>query len=82
MAGNEAYIDWWLLQQFPGRTLEELDTLDWVRLQRAMEVDRIVESERRRQAYIRAGGEMEVSKDDFRMWAHHDKLTGDGDGRY
>ena len=51
VAQNEAYIDWWLLQRFPGKTLEELDNVDWLRLQRAMEVDRIVESEQRRNAY-------------------------------
>ena len=33
------------MQKFPGRTLEELDNLDWLRLQRALEVGRIVEIE-------------------------------------
>ena len=80
-AGNEAYIDWWLLQRFPGKTLEELDDVDWARLQRAMEVDRIVESERRRRAYIEAGGQADITKDDARMWEYHDRLVGD-DGRY
>jgi hypothetical protein len=81
VADNEAYIDWWLLQRFPGRTLEELDAVDWLRLQRAMEVDRIVEAEQRRLAYIEAGGEGEVDDDDWRMWEHHDRLLGvKGDG--
>ncbi len=33
------------MQTFPGRTLEELDRIDWLRLQRALEVGRIVELE-------------------------------------
>jgi hypothetical protein len=76
VSDNEAYIDWWLLQRFPGRTLEELDAVDWLRLQRAMEVDRIVETEQRRRAYVESGGEMDVDSDDLRMWGHHDKLLG------
>lgn len=47
MAENREYLDWYLMQKFPGRTLEELDTLDWLRLQRALEVGRIVELEQR-----------------------------------
>lgn len=42
---NREYFDWLLLQKFPGRTLEELDRIDWLRLQRAWEVGRIVELE-------------------------------------
>jgi hypothetical protein len=76
VAENEAYIDWWLLEKFPGRTLEELDGVDWLRLQRAMEVDRIVEAEQRRLAYIESGGEGEPDADDLRMWEHHDRLLG------
>jgi hypothetical protein len=65
-----------LLQRFPSRTLEELDGVDWLRLQRAMEVDRIVESEQRRKAYVDSGGAGDVDDDDWRMWAHHDRLLG------
>jgi hypothetical protein len=35
------------MQKFPGRTLEELDGMDWLRLQRALEVGRIVEAEQK-----------------------------------
>lgn len=83
MAQNEAYIDWWLLQKFPNRTLEELDDVDWIRLQRAMEVDRVVESEQRRNAYyLKLFPKQESSgdapdRDDLRMWVHHDKLVGE-----
>ena len=53
--------------------------MDWLRLQRAMEVDRIVESEQRRIAWDEAGRRTEdgaIDPDDLRMWAHHDKLLG------
>ena len=42
---NRDYLDWWLMQRFPGRTLEELDNVDWLRLRRAYEVGRIVDIE-------------------------------------
>ena len=45
LAQNREYLDFWLMQKFPGRTLEELDRIDWLRLQRALEVGRIVELE-------------------------------------
>lgn len=37
----DAYWDAWLLRQFPGRTLEELDNIDWTRLARALHVREI-----------------------------------------
>ena len=80
VAQNEAYIDWWLLQRFPGKTLEELDNVDWLRLQRAMEVDRIVESEQRRNAYylkMFPKPERDIEPADAVMWAHHDRLVGE-----
>jgi len=45
LQANREYLDFWLMQKFPGRTLEELDRIDWLRLQRALEVGRIVELE-------------------------------------
>lgn len=42
---NREYLDWWLMQKFPGRTPEELDRIDWLRLQRALEVGRMVDLE-------------------------------------
>lgn len=44
---NREYLDWWLMGKFPGRTLEELDRVDWLRLQRAIEVGRIVDVEQK-----------------------------------
>jgi hypothetical protein len=78
VAANEAYIDWWLLQRFPSKTLEELDNLDWPRLQRAMEVDRIVEAEQRRLLYLDDKVATDaVTASEWQMWAHHDRLLGE-----
>lgn len=78
VAQNEAYIDWWLLQRFPNRTLEELDDMDWIRLQRALEVDRIVEAEQRRKLYIDGKIKTEdVTDSEWLMWEYHDNLLGE-----
>jgi hypothetical protein len=37
--------DAWLLKQFPGRTLDELDSMDYGRLLRAHEAQQIVQAE-------------------------------------
>lgn len=42
---DESAIDAYLLTQFPGRTLEELDGMDWVRYNRALHARSILESE-------------------------------------
>jgi hypothetical protein len=39
------------MQQFPGRTLEELDGIDWLRLQRAVAVGEIIRTEDRYRMY-------------------------------
>ncbi len=49
---NRDYLDWWLMQKFPGRTLEELDGIDWLRLQRAQEVGRIVSLEEKHALFL------------------------------
>jgi hypothetical protein len=84
VANNDAYIDWWLLQRFPSKTLEELETVDWVRLQRAMEVDRIVEAEQRRRMFFELGTDSKhkPSGDDVRLWLKHDRLLGEDEGGY
>lgn len=51
MRQNSAFVDWWMLQRFPGRTLEELDGIDWLRLQRAMQVGDVVNVEERFRMY-------------------------------
>lgn len=51
MRQNAALVDWWLMQKFPGRTLEELDGIDWLRLQRAIQVGDVVATEERFRLY-------------------------------
>lgn len=43
-----AVLDAWLLERFPGRTLDELDQMDFARYWRAVEVQRIQAIERLR----------------------------------
>lgn len=45
-------MDAWLLSLFPGRTLEELDDIDYPRLLRALEADQIQHVERERRRYL------------------------------
>ena len=40
------------MQKFPGKTPEELDQIDWARLQAAWDVGEVVEIERRRSALL------------------------------
>ena len=48
---NQAAADAWLLQKFPGRTLDELDGMDWGRFMRAVEVQQVMEVEGRYKAF-------------------------------
>ena len=57
-------IDAWLLRRFPGRTLEELDQMDWGRLNRALEAGRIERLEE-----LRSIGTNDPSKVDPDDWA-------------
>lgn len=78
LAQNADYLDWWLLQKFPGRTLEELDSVDWLRLQRAQEVDRIVTVEQKRQ--LMTQGKLkgdDITADEWRTIRRHDRLLDD-----
>ncbi len=52
MRDNREYIDWWLMQQFPGKTPDELDGIDWMRLMRALDVGRLVSNEQRRKLWM------------------------------
>ena len=75
IAQNRAWLDYWLLQRFPGKTLEELDAIDWPRLMQAVEIERIVSIETKR-AQLLAG---ELKRKHFKSWelrriAEHDEL--------
>ena len=76
---NREYLDWWLLQKFPGRTLEELDGVDWLRLMRAEDVGRIVDVERRYKLWHAKKDRKpdEFTAAEWRMIRQHDRLAGD-----
>ena len=48
---HESAIDAYLLTQFPGKMLEELDGMDWVRYNRALHARSILESEEYAKSY-------------------------------
>lgn len=77
MRQNREYLDWWLMQRFPGRTLEELDGIDWLRLQRAEEVGRIVAIEQRLRAWHKRKTADkradEFTTDEWRIIKRHDE---------
>lgn len=59
-------IDAWLLTRFPGRTLEELDAMDWARYSRALEAAQI-ERVLGREALYRAGKLQELDADEWEL---------------
>lgn len=46
----DALVDAWLLERFPGKTLEELDNMNWTRFMRAMEAQEICDIESKKSA--------------------------------
>ena len=68
-------IDAWMLRRFPGRTLEELDTVDWFRFMRALEAERIEKIEERRELHVTGKLEAkDLSTDDWESIKRHDEL--------
>ena len=62
-----------LLRKFPGRTLDELDRMDWMRYQRAMEAQRILDIEAKRSAFT--SGDLEsLSTDEWAVVLENDRL--------
>ena len=62
-----------LLRKFPGRTLDELDRMDWMRYQRAMEAQRILDIEAKRAAFT--SGDLEsLSTDEWAVVLENDRL--------
>jgi len=67
----DALLDAWLLRAFPGRTLEELDAMDWTRYQRAMDAAEIEHIERARQRFL--AGQCEDSAVNWPAVLRHDE---------
>ena len=62
-----------LLRKFPGRTLDELDRMDWMRYQRAMEAQRIIDVEGKRAAFT-SGNLDSLSADEWEVVKENDRL--------
>lgn len=66
------------MQRFPGRTLDELDAMDWGRYLRAMEAQHMGEIEAKRDAQI--AGNTKLTPDEWEQVMAHDALLEDDDG--
>lgn len=64
--------DYWLLKHFPGRTLEELDLIDWGRLLRAVAVGKVMQTEALRDLGIAEPDR--VTPDQWEEIQKHDEL--------
>lgn len=61
------------MRQFPGRTLDELDGMDWYRYLRARAAANIERVETLRARHL-AGDAASLDADDWRMIVEHDAL--------
>ena len=68
-------IDAWLLKRFPGRTLEELDSIDWFRFMRALEAEKIERVEEKLELMTsKKLKAKDVSAADHKALIRHDEL--------
>jgi len=68
-----------MLRRFPGRTLDELDRMDWPRYLRAIDAENIEAVEERRRLML-AGkiGKDGMTPDDWAAIRQHDEWVNDG----
>ena len=67
-----AVLDAWLLERFPGKTLDELDGMDFARYWRAVTVQRIQGIERLRE--LQQQDKYQPTPAEWRQILRHDKL--------
>ena len=74
--------DAYLLEQFSGATLQEIDAMDFHRLARALETQRMRDVEGKRKLFVNGKApDGLLTADDWRMVADMDRLAGiDPDG--
>lgn len=61
------------MRRFPGRTLEELDQMDWARYMRAMEAEKVMVAEEQRSAFL--GGSIKtMSEDTWKTIAENEEI--------
>jgi hypothetical protein len=71
-------VDAWLLRRFPGRTLDEIDGMNWPRYLRALEAERIEQVEDRRALYLAKKLKSEdLTPDDWTAIQQHDSWMAD-----
>jgi hypothetical protein len=73
-----AYWDAYVLQRFPGKTLEDLDAMDWGRYLRAQHVRYIDQIEDVRELYFQ--GKHKPTAEEATAMLRHDRLLGETDG--
>lgn len=67
-----------MLERFPGRTLEELDMMDYGRFMRAVSAGNIQAVEERRGLHLQKPDTMKLSEDDWVAIEQHDRWMTDG----
>lgn len=75
---HDSLFDSWLLQNFPGRTLDELDNMDVLRYMRALEARSLETTDgMRRQVQKKGGGKVgdELTKEQWKEILDLDKLV-------
>lgn len=76
LAPPDALIDAWLLASFPGRTLDEIDGMDWPRYLRAREAQAIEAVEKTRAMQV--SGKLkpdDVAPETWEQIKRHDQLA-------
>ena len=67
-----------MMQRFPGRTLEELDGMDYGRFLRAVEAERMEGLERKRRLYLDDKLKAkDMTEAEWAAFAEHDRMVGD-----
>ena len=66
-----------MLQRFPGRTLEELDLMDWGRFARAIEAEAMQNVEVRRRQHL-ADPKLKLTDEEWVAIERHDRMMTDG----
>jgi hypothetical protein len=69
-----ALLDAWLLREFPGRTLEELDGMDFGRLWRALAARAVLKAEEARENQL--AGKYKPTAAEWREIVRNDRLVG------
>lgn len=62
-----------MLQRFPGRTLDELDQMDWPRFWRAMRAQDIMDAEQKRKDFL-SGNAKTMTEAEGNIIAQNDEL--------